>query len=94
MNNLYYQAPSDEAFEDMKKACTQVWGKYKDSPGGYMQGKVDRIKDIQNVKDNFMFMLAMFDQENQREAVRILSEDTKRAVRERMWRGWRRRKKS
>ena len=84
MENLYYKAPSDEAFEEMKKAAIEVWGQYADSPGGYMEEKVSRIEGIQNVQDNFMYMLAMFDQDNQRKVIALLSEPTKDAVRERM----------
>lgn len=84
MENLYYKAPSDAAFDEMKKAAIEVWGQYADSPGGYMDEKVARIKDIQNVSDNFMYILAMFDQDNQRKVIALLSEPTKDAVRERM----------
>lgn len=84
MENLYYKAPPNEAFEEMKKAAIEVWGQYADSPGGYMDEKVARIENIQNVSDNFMYMLAMFDQGNQRQVIFRLSEPTKDAVRERM----------
>src|SRR3990167_1302039 len=84
MTKLYYTAPPDEAFEEMKKACLDVWGQYKNSPGGYMEEKTSRIKDIWNVQDNFMYMLAMFDQNNQRMVISKLSGETKNEVRARM----------
>ena len=84
---LYYTAPSDEAFEEMRKTAIEVWGQYKDSPGGYMKEKVDRIKDIKNVQDNFMHILAMFDQNNQRKVIELLTFSTQQAVRERMLSG-------
>lgn len=84
MTKLYYEAPSDAAFEEMKNASIEVWGRYKDSPGDYYEEKVSRIRDIKNVSDNFMYMLSMFDSINQQSVVRKLSEETKRAVRERM----------
>ena len=81
---LYYTAPTDEAFADMKAACLEVWGQYKDSAGGYMDEKVARIKDITNVQDNFMFMLAMFDEDNQRKVIKLLQDHTCAAVRDRL----------
>lgn len=66
---LYYTPPTDAAFEDMKQACIQVWEQYKDSPGGYMEEKVSRIRELQNVGDNFMYMFAMLDIYNQSKAI-------------------------
>jgi len=83
-SNLYYTAPRDEVFNEMKKACTEVWGEYADSPGGYMKGKVDRIRDIANVQDNFMYMLAMFDTGNQAKVICLLSQETKNEVKKRL----------
>jgi hypothetical protein len=77
MAGIYYQPPSQESFDDMKKACTEVWGEYKDSPGGYMEEKLSQIRDIKNVGDNFMYMLAMFDMTNQWSVVQKLSQSTK-----------------
>ena len=61
---LYYTAPSDEAFEDMKKCAIELWNTY-DNTYGYVDEKVDAIKDIKNVGDNFMYIFAMFDNMNQ-----------------------------
>lgn len=83
MSNLYYQAPSDTAFEEMKKECIAQWHTH-DNLGGYRDEKIARIKDIQNVQDNFMYMLAMFDMHGQSGVISRLSEETKSAVRERM----------
>ncbi len=83
MPTLYYTAPTDEAFEEMKKVSIEVWGQY-DNEYGYVDGKVSRIKDIQNTGDNFMYMLAMFDHINQRKVIAKLSDETKEAVRVRM----------
>ncbi len=82
--NLYYEAPSEEAFEDMKGAALEVWEQYRTSPGGYYEEKAGRIKDIKNVKDNFMYIFAMFDINNQRKCVSLLNPVTIEAVRERM----------
>jgi len=82
--NLYYEAPSDAAFEDMKAAAMEVWGQYRNSAGGYYEEKTDRIKDIRNIKDNFMYIFAMFDIHNQRKCASLLKPETIEAVRERM----------
>lgn len=83
MAQLYYTAPTEDAFNEMKAAAIKVWGKYDDTYG-YATEKISRIKGIQNVQDNFMYILAMFDHLNQRDAIALLSEPTKDAVRERM----------
>lgn len=64
MDNIYYVAPSDEIFEEMKRLAIQIWQTY-DNTYGYVDEKVGRIKDIGNIKDNFMYIYAMFDYENQ-----------------------------
>lgn len=84
MDNIYYTAPHDLMFNEMKEACSSVWGRYADSPGGYMEEKLARIKDVQNISDNFMYMLAMFDPYNQKFVISKLSQETKEAVRVRM----------
>lgn len=83
MTNLYYIPPSDEAFEDMRSAAIKVWGQYVDSPD-YMAEKIGRIKDIKNVGDNFVYILAMFDIDNQRKCIGLLQKETKDAVRDRL----------
>ena len=80
---LYYTAPSDECFEDMKKCAIQVWNEYDDEYG-YATGKIARIKDIGNIEDNFMYILAMFDQDNQQKVGELLQEKTKEEARARM----------
>jgi hypothetical protein len=64
MLNLYYEPPSDECFEDLKENAIKLWQTYDDTYG-YATEKIDRIKHIQNVGDNFMYMYAMFDWINQ-----------------------------
>ena len=80
---LYYTAPTEVAFAEMKKACLEQWATH-DNTYGYADEKTKAIKDIANVRDNFMYMFAMFDQFGQAGVVRRLSPETKDAVRERM----------
>lgn len=59
----YYKPPSQEIFDDIKQACIKVW-ESKDNTYGYVDEKVSRIKNIQNVGDNYGYMIAMFDSFN------------------------------
>ena len=61
MEKLYYQAPSDEVFEEMKSKCLDEW-KTMDNTYGYVDEKTSHIPQMQNIKDNFMYLFAMFDQ--------------------------------
>lgn len=83
MENLYYQAPSDEMFNEVKEKAIEVWQSY-DNYFGYADEKVGRIKDIKNVGDNFMYMVAMFDSSNQLELSLRLKSETKKAIADRM----------
>ena len=86
MTKLYYTAPSDEAFNELKKAAIELWTtRYPEETSPYYaKEKVDRIKDIKNIDDNFMYMVAMFDLDNQRLLAEKLSLLTSKAVRDRM----------
>lgn len=61
----YYEAPSQKMFDDVKRLSIEIWNTY-DNTYGYVDEKVDRIKDITNVRDNCAFIVAMFDIHNQR----------------------------
>lgn len=86
MTKLYYTAPSDEMFEEVKREAMELW-KIVDTDNdkyGYATEKINRIKDIANVQDNFMYMIAMFDIDNQSQLASKLSYDTRQAIRDRM----------
>lgn len=76
MEKLYYTAPSDEMFQEIKDASIKVW-QTMDNTYGYVDEKVDSIKNLQNVRDNYMYMVAMFDINNQMKLFSLLSEETK-----------------
>ncbi len=80
---LYYTAPKDEQFNELKEKAIEIWKTYDDTHG-YSSGKIDRIKDIKNFRDNFMYIVAMFDIQNQVKLAEKLSKETRIAVRERM----------
>lgn len=83
MTKLYYTPPTDQEFNELKEKAIEIWSTMGDEPS-YSKEKIGRIKDIQNVGDNFMYMVAMFDQGNQERLAEMLSEDTRKAVRARM----------
>lgn len=83
---LYYEAPTNEQFNELKSKAIELWTERyppEKSPF-YAEEKVNRIKDIKNVEDNFMYIVAMFDQNNQRLLANKLSSETSLAVRDRM----------
>jgi len=83
MERLYYIPPTDKQFNELKEKAIEIWNTY-DNEFGYVDEKVNRIKDIKNIKDNFMHMVAMFDLNNQSKLAEKLSKETRRSVRERM----------
>ena len=80
---LYYTPPTDEQFNELKQACIEIWTPMGDEPS-YAKEKIGRIKDIANVGDNFMYMVAMFDAYNQRILSAKISPETRQAVADRM----------
>lgn len=83
MPNLYYTPPTDEQFNEVKEKAIELWSTMGDEPS-YSEQKIARIKDIENVSDNFMYMVAMFDVGNQGRLAEKLSKETRKAIRERM----------
>ncbi len=86
MAKLYYTAPSDELFNELKAACIETWKEvdHDHDKFGYATEKINRIKDIANVEDNFMYMVAMFSQNNHYILAEKLSEECRDAIRARM----------
>lgn len=80
---LYYTPPTDEQFNELKEKVIEIWQEY-DNKFGYVDEKVGRIKDMGNIQDNFMYIVAMFDSSNQRKLAGKLSKETREAVRARM----------
>jgi len=74
----YYKAPSQEVFEEIKAAAIKLWPMIDSDNDkyGYATSKINRIKDIQNVSDNAWYIVAMFDYNNQRKLINMLSPST------------------
>lgn len=74
--NSYYIAPKDEVFEQIKAKATELWQTY-DNTYGYVDEKVNRIKDIQNIRDNACYIVAMFDYPNQNKLLKMVDGEAK-----------------
>jgi len=75
----YYIPMTDEAFEDIKQNAIRLWETY-DNEFGYVDDKVARIKDIENIGDNAMYIIAMFDNFNIIKLFRMLKTETQRQL--------------
>ena len=85
MDNLYYTPPTDEQFEEVKQAAIEIWQTYHNSYG-YVDEKLNRLRGLGNFGDNFMFIVAMFDHQNQNQnkLAKALSTQARVAIRERL----------
>ena len=80
---FYYTAPSDAVLDEVKIISIGIWQTYDDTYG-YVSQKIDQIKDIPNVKDNFMYIVAMFDPYNQQRLGAALSNEALQAINDRI----------
>ena len=79
----YYEPPSQECFDEVKEEAIGIWSVMGDEPS-YSREKIDRIQDLPNIQDNFMYMIAMFDLGNQAKLAQRLSEETRKEVSDRI----------
>ena len=73
-NETYYIAPSQEIFDEIKSKAIELWNTY-DNTYGYVDEKVDRIKNIENIRDNCAYIVGMFDSSNQRKLFQMVRGD-------------------
>lgn len=83
MTDLYYTAPTDEIFEEVRQKAIKIWKTYDDTYG-YATEKIDQIKDIGNVGDNLMYIVSMFDDNNQKILAGQISPEAKKAIADRI----------
>jgi hypothetical protein len=62
--DFYYSLPTQEIFDDIKQSAINIWKTYDDR-FGYATEKIDRIKDLENISGNDMYMVKMFDHDNE-----------------------------
>lgn len=56
--DLYYTAPPDANFEELRDAAAEIWRSIDPEKETYVLG-------IRNVRDNFMYLVGMLDSNNQ-----------------------------
>lgn len=78
-DSFFPDAPSDEIFDEVKRAAIELWKTYDDT-FKYATQKVDRIKDVENYSDNFAYIIGMFDPENQRKLMMLVSKEAQREI--------------
>lgn len=79
MNEDYYTAPSDKVFNEIKEAAIEIWQTYDDTYG-YATEKITRVREITNVKDNWGYIVGMFDSPNQQKLLAKLSPEARAKV--------------
>lgn len=77
MSELFYTAPSDKIFNDVKASAIKIWKTYDDTYG-YATEKIKRIENIQNIRDNACYIIAMFDTWNKVSLGKTLEHDESR----------------
>ena len=83
MTKLYYTAPSDEVFNEVKAMAFLIWDDYDDTHG-YVTEKVNKLTPMLNIEDNVMYIVAMFDLPNQKKLAQLLSPEARREISLRM----------
>ena len=71
----YDDTPDQKVFNEIKEAAIDIWKTYD-----YTTNKINRIKDIDNFKDNAWYIVAMFDINNQTKLMEAVSEETKEQI--------------
>lgn len=77
----YDTAPSEQIFNEIKKAAIEIWQTYDDTHG-YASEKIAMVNSITNFKDNWGTMVGMFDSPNQQKLLAKLSPEAQAKVRE------------
>lgn len=82
----YYEPPPENIFKEVREKATELWREIDtdNDKYGYASEKINRIKNLWNVRDNFMYMVAMFDVGNQRKLADKISQEARQAIRKRM----------
>ena len=75
----YDDTPDQKVFNEIKEAAIDIWKTYDDQ-FNYATNKINRIKDIDNFKDNAWYIVAMFDIHNQAKLMEAVSEETKQQI--------------
>jgi len=71
----YLASMKDEMFEDIKQNAIKIWNSYDDTHG-YASGKIKRVNEIKNYKDNWITLIGMFDAFNKFRLYKKLKKET------------------
>ncbi len=80
---LYYTAPRDQIFNEVKNACIETWKEVGSHPL-YIKEKVDYVSQVNNISDNVMTIVALFDENNMQILAEKLGDEARQAIRARM----------
>ncbi len=83
---LYYTTPPENEFCEVKKNCIDLWNTMGVEPG-YSQGKIKHVETTCNIRDNMMYLIAMFSENNQKTLIESLSENCRISVLKRIYDG-------
>lgn len=73
--------PATRVFNEIRDGAIEIWKTYDDTYG-YATEKIDRIKDLNNITDNALYIISMFDLFNQRKLYEKLSQEALDYLRE------------
>ena len=73
---LYYTPPSEKVFNEIRNEAIKIWEIYGAT------SKINLIKELDNVDDNYMYIYAMFDHVNQEKLYDVLKPSTRKLIRE------------
>jgi hypothetical protein len=76
----YYKAPAQEVFDDIKANAIKIWQTY-DNNYGYVDEKVNKIKDMKNIRDNWSYIVGMFDGSNQEKLLDMVQPEAAELIR-------------
>lgn len=85
MSDLYYTPPRKEVISEVKEKSIKLWQDNYNDDYGYVTEKVERI--INTAPEQFMSIIAMFDYNNQVKLSSVLSEESKKEIRDRYFDG-------
>lgn len=84
LNTIYYTPPKQEIFDEIKMLARLIWIEQFDDTYGYVAEKLNRIEKMENIQDNFMQMINMFDPFRIRILMKMASKKSMMAFYDRM----------
>lgn len=82
----YHTPLSKKVFEEVRTKSIQLWREIDtdNDKYGYASEKIDRIKHLKNIADNGMYIISMFDIENQQKLAIKLTTQANQEIAERL----------